>query len=156
MEGIYLTSKRLHFSCDEQHIVCNSLCISQLENINSNMRLISLNMEQHLTIILFSFKNVYKERQKFRDHPNINTAEYMSSDTSAYLCGPPQPWPVRLCKSGSGWRGCHRRVCVSYAPLCCRHCHCPRPSLLVMGLGGWSLSQEHSHLMGRQILVMDT
>lgn len=25
-----------------------------------------------------------------------------------------------------------------------------------MGLGGWSLSQEHSHLMGRQILVMDT
>lgn len=106
--------------------------------------------------LVFVQKYLYKASKinvhKVRDDPNINMTEYMSSDTSAYLCGLPRPWPVRLCRSGSGWRGCHRRVCVSYAPLCCRHCHCSHPSLLVMGLGGWSLSQEHSHLIGRKIL----
>lgn len=76
--------------------------------------------------------------------------------THTYLCGPPQPWPVPPCRSGSGWRGCHRRVCVSYAPLCCRHCQSHPPGLLALGLGGWSLSQERSHLMdGRLILRLE-
>lgn len=44
-------------------------------------------------------------------------------------------------------------MCVSYAPLCCRHCQPPPPSHLTLGLGGGSLSRERSHLMrGRLIL----
>lgn len=47
-------------------------------------------------------------------------------------------------------------MCVSYAPLCCRHCQSHPPGLLALGLGGWSLSQERSHLMdGRLILRLE-
>lgn len=43
-------------------------------------------------------------------------------------------------------------MCVSYAPLCCRNSQPRLAHLPEVGLGGWSLSQEHSHLIKRKLL----
>lgn len=44
-------------------------------------------------------------------------------------------------------------MCVSYGPLCCRHCQPPPPSPLALGLGGLSLSRERSHLMESRLIL---